>query len=113
MTLGSEVVHLRNESVRSSFCPTSERRKGRGEPEDFRLFPETLAEHFGQHTINSRRERDQGFLAESLEGEADGPADMPHNVLETATLLIIPLFQQTFNLGRLHRISSFFSFFLS
>lgn len=46
--------------------------------------------------------RGLGFLAESLEGEADGPADMPHNVLETAILLIIPLFQQTLNLERLH-----------
>lgn len=52
--------------------------------------------------MSSRRERGQGFLAESLEGEADGPVDVPHNVLETAILLIIPLFQQTLNQRRLH-----------
>lgn len=38
------------------------------------------AEHSRGGRMSSRRERDQGFLAESLEGEADGPADMPHNV---------------------------------
>lgn len=61
-----------------------------------------LAEHFRGSKKSSRRERGQGFLAEGLEGKADGPADMPHNVLETAVLLIITLFQQTLNLGRLH-----------
>lgn len=91
-----------------TFCPARatniRAREGKGwdEPKDFRLFPEMLAEHFRGGRTSSRRERGQVFLAESLGGEADVPADVPHNVLETAILLIIPLFQQTLNLGRLH-----------
>lgn len=75
---------------------------GWDEPEDFGLFPEMSAEHFRGSRSGNRRVRGLGFLAESLEGEADGPADMPHNVLKTAILLIIPLFQQTLNPERLH-----------
>lgn len=94
--------------MRRTFClaraanTRAQEGKGCDELEDFRFFIKMLAEHFRGGRTSSRRERGQGFLAKSPGGEADGPPDALHNVLEITILLIIPLFQQTINLGRLH-----------